>query len=124
MGETSFAPQALRRIVRHIDEMASGPYAHDAATAMRLDVLRRRAAVRVEAAASELAAAAGDRAAPYELRALARAVRAGHATWEQCVTGAADDLPEVRAWHGTTGRHGDAHDDDDDYMDQSPLRRD
>jgi hypothetical protein len=123
MGATSFAPQALRRIVRHIDDMSSGPYLHDAATAMRLGVLRRRAEVRVEAAAAELANAAGERGASPELRALARAVRAGHLTWEQCVAGRADDLPAVRAWHAATDRHADPG-EDDDYVDQSPLRRD
>jgi hypothetical protein len=135
MGATSFAPQALRRIVRHIDEMSSGPYRHDATTAMRLGVLRRRAEARVEAAAAELANAAGDRGASPELRALARAVRAGHLTWEQCVAGRADDLPAVQAWHAATARPADAADaadagdaadaiEDDDYVDQSPLRRD
>jgi hypothetical protein len=129
MGETSFAPQALRRILRHIDELASGPYRHDAATATRLDVMRRRAAVRVEAAAAELANAAGTRDAPRELRALARAVREGRTTWEQCVAGRADDLPEVRSWHAASAGQAairaaiqDAGMDDD--MDESPLRRD
>lgn len=120
MGETSFAPQALRRIVRHIDDMASGPYRHDAATAMRLGVMRRRAEVRVEAAAAELARAAEERGASPQLRTLARAVRAGHLTWEQCVTGRADDLPAVRAWQGATPQPAE----DDDYTDESPLRRD
>jgi hypothetical protein len=126
MGETSFAPQALRRIVRHIDEMSSGPYRHDAATAMRLGVLRRRAEVRIEAAAAELANAAGERGASPELWALARAVRAGYLTWEQCVAGRADDLPAVQAWHAATARPAAAADfaEDDDYVDQSPLRRD
>lgn len=118
MGDTSCAPRALRRIVRHIDEMSSGPYRYDQATALRLEVMRRRAAVRVEAAAAELAAAAEARGAPGELRALARAVRTGRATWEQCVTGKADDLPEVQAWFGRRPV------DPDDDMDESPLRRD
>ena len=125
MGVTSFEPQALRRIVRHIDEMAAGPYQHDAATAMRLGVMRRRAEVRVEAAAAELARAAEQRGAPPELWALARAVRAGHLTWEDCVAGRADDLPAVQAWHAAVDRPAEPADyGDDDYMDQSPLRRD
>lgn len=121
MGETSFAPQALRRIVRHLDELSSGPYRHDAATATRLAVMRRRAAVRVEAAAADLANAAADRDAPRELRALARVVREGRVTWEQCVAGRADDLPEVRSWHAAGDGQASIEDDD---MDESPLRRD
>ncbi len=124
MGDTSFAPGALRRIVRHVDEMSSGPYRDDEATAMRLAVMRRRAAVRVETAATELATAAGQRDAPPELRALARSVRAGNLTWEQCVSGKADDRPEVRVWLGTTEQPSGVHDDEDDYADESPLRRD
>lgn len=114
----------MRRIVRHLDEMSSSPHQYDQATALRLGVLRRRAAVRVEAAAEELARAAEARDAPGELRALARAVHAGHATWEQCVTGKADDLPAVRAWLGARPATVAPDEDMDADMDASPLRRD
>ncbi len=126
---TSVAPGALRRILRHVEEMTNGKYAHDPATELRLGVMRRRADARVAAAAGDLAAAAQARGAPAELRALAASVRAGKLTWEQCVAGKADNLPEVRAWYapsppaGTGPRHSTDLDDDDD-MDQFPFRRD
>lgn len=96
------APRALRRIIRHIDEMNVHQHHHNPAIAWQLRVMQRRASVRVLAAARELAAAAEAVDAPPELRALAASVRAGNTTWEQCVAGKADQLPEVRAWQEAT----------------------
>jgi hypothetical protein len=100
----SVEPRALRRIIRHLDEIAAAGHHRDPAIAYRFGVMTRRVSVRVAAAAGELAAAAGARDAPPELRSLAAAVRNGETTWEQCVTGKADHVPEVRAWHATTER--------------------
>jgi hypothetical protein len=117
---TSSAPQALRRIVGHVEQLSSE---QDPAAALRLGVMRRRAEVRLAAAVGELTAAAQARDAPAELRALAAAVRAGRVTWEQCVLGKADDLPEVRAFYGAAGEdQRPTHDDEDDDMGQFPFR--
>lgn len=123
-----FDPRALRQIIRYLDETAAAGYHRDPAVAYRLGVMSRRASVRVAAAAGELAAAAGTRDAPAELRSLAAAVRNGATTWEHCVTGKADHVPEVRAWHATTERRARAvpvqpEDVDDDEGTGPILRR-
>lgn len=126
---TPGVPQALRRIVRHVDEMSR---TNDPATAARLGVMRRRAEARLAAAVSELSSAAQARDAPAELRALAASVRAGNATWEQCLLGKADDLAEVRAWYAAADRPArqdvednyEDEDDDDNQLDVFPFRRD
>lgn len=112
--------RALRRTLRYIDEMAEAGYHRDPSTAHRLEVLTRRVSVRVAAAAGELETAACATDAPPELRALAASVRAGNTTWEQCVAGKADHVPEARAWDPVTVRPSrrapvvEHHDDDDD----------
>jgi hypothetical protein len=122
-----FDPRALRQIIRYLDETAAAGYHRDPAVAYRLGVMSRRASVRVAAAAGELAAAAGERDAPAELRSLAAAVRKGETTWERCVTGKADDVPEVRAWHATTERRARAvpvqREDVDDDEGIGPILR-
>jgi len=89
--------RAIRQINDHLEDMASRPGAN-ATDDWRLAVMRRRAAVRVEAAARELADAAQAETATAELKGLATAVRSGSVTWQDCLLGRADDLPEVQAW--------------------------
>lgn len=108
--------------------MTESGYHRDPAIAYRLAVLTRRVSVRVAAAARELAATARAEDAPAELRALAASVRAGNTTWEQCVAGKADHVPEVHAWNSTTvgpSRLAPVieHDDDDDDEGFGPILR-
>ncbi|RZS33985.1 hypothetical protein EV193_110135 [Herbihabitans rhizosphaerae] len=89
--------RALRGIDKHLDEMARRPGANGT-DEWRLAIMRSRAAVRVDAAAKQLAAEAQAKDAPAELRGLAELVRAGGATWGECLLGKVDELPEVSAW--------------------------
>jgi hypothetical protein len=120
----AISPRALRHIVSGVEEMTSAP-GHDAATERRLELQRRRLAVRVTVAARQLAEEASAEGAPAELRRLAASVRAGNATWEQCVAGRADDLPEVRSWLAAEGRPQPNYlDENEDVMLRFLLRRD
>lgn len=89
--------RAIRQINDHLEAMARRPGAN-ATDDWRLDVMRRRAAIRVEAAAQELAGSAEAENATAELRGLAALVRSGAVTWQECLLGGADHLPEVQAW--------------------------
>lgn len=119
----AISPRALRHIVSGVEEMTSAP-GHDAATERRLELQRRRLAVRVTVAARQLAEEASAEGAPAELRRLAASVRAGNTTWEQCVAGKADDLPEVRAWSADIQRGPNYLDENEDVMLRFLLRRD
>lgn len=89
--------RAIRQINDHLEAMARRPGAN-ATDDWRLDVMRRRAAIRVEAAAQELAGSAEAENATAELRGLAALVRSGAVTWQECLLGGADHLAEVQAW--------------------------
>lgn len=89
--------RAIRQINDHLEGMASRPGAN-ATDDWRLAVMRGRAAARVEAAARELADSAQAENATAELRGLAAMVRSGAVTWQECLLGRADHLPEVQAW--------------------------
>lgn len=89
--------RAIRQVNDHLEGMARRPGAN-ATDDWRLAVMRRRAAVRVEAAAMELAGSAQAENATAALRGLAAMVRSGAVTWQECVLGRADHLPEVQAW--------------------------
>lgn len=112
------APRVLRMMCRHFDVLSSLGQRGGPDLEQRLAGWRHRVAARTDAAARELANAASAPNASPELKALAAAVRSGVTTWEQCVTGQADHLWEVRACataEQPTNRRrtADAADDDD-----------
>lgn len=89
--------RGMRQTKQYLTEMDASPCLSDPATAWRVGRIRQHFAERAARLAEELAVEARLDDAPPALRSLAAAVRAGHTTWVDILTGATDHLPVCQA---------------------------